>query len=286
MFDTATDWQTERLIYQTQDEFGDVLVKDLGLIRTLYFGDKKQSSVLLPNLNVLVLYYAQAMMTALLFNPRPAKVLLIGLGGGSFVHFLLKAFPDVQIEIVELRKSVIDVAHKYFALPKNNPNIKLYHMDAKEFVVLKANTSAAYDLLLIDAFDQWGPADILENREFLQQCRQIAGKKGVCCFNLWNRREDFYAKSLKKFKQIFDDNVYQLRLGRIDSNVILLGFAEKSTAQELQRLVPAAEQLKNTFGIDFPRYHQLMLRQNTTQSLRDWLEFFVRRIRETISKQL
>ncbi len=252
--------QSRQLVFKTRDEFGEILVKDHHLLRTLYFGNnKKQSSILLPNLSVLVLFYAQAMMSALLFCPRPKRVLLVGLGGGSIVHFLRRYYPKLAIDVVELRQSVIDVARNYFGLP---PEQQVFLVDAREFVRQQVNEGTNYDIVFVDAFDQWGPAEIMTNDEFLMNCRQLAGENGICSFNLWNRREDAYGKTLRQFQQMFDDKLLELSLGQVNSNVILLGFGAPINKAELAGVKGRAMAMKQECGIDFVRFHKLMCKQN------------------------
>lgn len=257
------DWQTERTIFKTRDEYGEILVKDQGLVRSLYFGnDKKQTSVLLPNLGTLILFYTQAMMSSLLFVRQPKKVLLIGLGGGSIIHFFAKYFPDVEIDVVELRQSVINVATNYFGLPISKPGLKLYHMDAGEFVTRKARSSDQYDVVFVDAFDQWGPAELVANDVFLQNCRRLVSEHGVCAYNLWNRREDDYGKSLSQLEKVFKHRVFELRLGSINSNAILFAFDRPMNVSSIKNAAKRAQQLKDDTGVEFPKYQKMLLKQN------------------------
>ena len=165
----------EYLIHKSSDDFGELHVKEEGLIRTLYFGnDKKQSCVFLPDPSVLVLQYAQAMAAALIFNPSPKKILLIGLGGGSLLQFLMKSCPKSKIDAVELRDSVIRLSHEYFLVPENEKNVNIIHVDANEFVKKKLQkTDQEYDLILVDAFDAWGPSHLNKDDEIIVSCQSL-----------------------------------------------------------------------------------------------------------------
>ena len=259
------DWQTEKTIYKTCDEYGEIQVREQSLIRTLYFGDdKKQSSMFLPEPAVLVLNYAQAMMTSLMFCQNPKRVLIVGLGGGSLFHFINNFYPDCFIDVVELRQSVIDIANRFFEFPVAHPKLALHHTDAKDFIDSRVKANETYDLVLIDAFDQWGPANILANQDFVTQCKELTNENGVCCFNLWNRREDSYAQSLRMFEQVFKQNLLELRLGNVNSNVILFGFLRKVTNVQLKRMEPQTVEYRKKFGIDFHSYFKKLIRQNNS----------------------
>jgi len=257
------DWQIEKTLFKSHDEFGDLLVKEHGLLRTLYFGDyKKQSCLFLPEPAVLVLNYAQAMMTSLFFCKQPKKVLIIGLGGGNLLHFIRNFFPDCQIDVAEIRIAVIETAKRFFEVSDSDRLINICHCDAKDFVAQKANSGEKYDLVLVDAFDQWGPAEINSNQDFINHCHQVTQSNGLCTFNLWNRKEDVFPKTLKQFKQLFSNNVLQLSLGSKDSNVILHAFPNSQYRNSLRKLDELSQEYRQHFGIDFPTYCKMLLKQN------------------------
>ena len=66
-------------------------------IRSMHLGsDTVQSSMRLDDPSALVLSYTRAMMAFLLFRPRPAHLLMLGLGGGSLPKFVYKHFPEAR----------------------------------------------------------------------------------------------------------------------------------------------------------------------------------------------
>jgi spermidine synthase len=80
------------VICRRRDEYGEIIVAEEGNKRTLYFGEGIiQSTIRTDRPYVLLEDYNEAMMSGLIFQSEPISVLLIGLGGCSLVHFLLKA---------------------------------------------------------------------------------------------------------------------------------------------------------------------------------------------------
>ena len=107
------------IVYRTRDEYGDIVVHDTERGRVLSFGGiSEQSRIELDDPARLVYEYTQAMLLPLLAI-NPAQVTLLGLGGGGLVHSLVHALPDANIDIVELRQAVIDVAYSHFFLPRS-----------------------------------------------------------------------------------------------------------------------------------------------------------------------
>ena len=255
---------SEKILYKTQDKFGDIQVTEQNLVRSLYFGkDKKQTSMFIPEPAVLVLSYAQAMTSSLMFQNNPQNILLLGLGGGSLVQFLHKAYPKCCIDVVELRKCVIKIACDYFFLPNNSETISVENKDAETFVSeLVSKGEKTYDIILVDAFDQWGPADLNQDMQFILNCQALLKKNGVVGFNLWNRKEDEYPVVYRQLLSLFKGNLLELSLGKLDSNVILFGFNNEYHIKNIRTAEMRAAKLQLDFGIDFPRFMKLIQVQN------------------------
>jgi spermidine synthase len=98
----------------------------------------------------LIAPYTQAMMLGLLWFEEPKNMHLVGLGGGRIPMILNHYFPEINVDITELDKTVVEVAEKYFAFEVNNNN-KVFITDGRKF--LKERKSAnKYDIIMVDAF--------------------------------------------------------------------------------------------------------------------------------------
>jgi spermidine synthase len=120
-----------------------LLVRTEGDRRTLEFapGDI-QSEMRLSRPDALVLDYARAMMCFALFVPRPAHILMVGLGGGSMAKFCHRHFPQARITVLELRADVIAL-RKQFLVPPDDARFKVVHADAAEWLTGPAARTAA-----------------------------------------------------------------------------------------------------------------------------------------------
>jgi len=163
------------LIHQAVSDDGLIEVVDSGNIRSLHFGTfPRQSSMRLNQPHYLELSYTQAMMGCLLLNPNPKRVLVIGLGGGSLVKFLLHHFPDCYVDVVEYRRDVVDVAQSFFQVPIDNPNLNINLGDGYLYVnQCFYQTDFSYDLILVDAYDQNGMAASVGVQAFFDACSGI-----------------------------------------------------------------------------------------------------------------
>lgn len=251
------------IICRLRDQFGEISIADHNGIRSLYFGDGVMQSCLnLDQPHVLLTEYSRAMMTALVFRPRPGSILLIGLGGGSLVHFLLQACPDSSLDVVEVSEEVISLAREYFLLPEEHKQLRILHATGQDFLRRPAETDRRYDLILVDAFDEAGPAAVLTGREFLSACRGRLKPDGVFAMNLWNRLQDNFPLMLGTIRAAFNGHALKLLLGEVHDNAIVLGFENPELFRDIAPYRPEAKRLQREWGIDFPRFLKNLYRQN------------------------
>jgi len=237
--------------YRARDKFGEIRVAERGLIRFLYFGhDTQQSATLKGHTHALIMKYAQAMSLVLLFNPAPARVLIIGLGGGSLVNFLLATFPSTQVDVIELRPTVVEIAHTYFDVPRNHPRLTITIGDVHE--TLPAFTTERWNLILSDAFDADGPAEGMGSRVHARSVRRLLEPTGIACFNLWNRAHDNFEAAFQTITETFRGRTSQYILGTENSNALALAFASAPMALDHPILDQRALVFMQKTGINYP----------------------------------
>jgi spermidine synthase len=201
-------------------------------------------------------------MSCLIFHGAPGSVLLIGLGGCSLLHFLLRAFPDTAIDVVEIRQQVIDLAYEYFLLPRWNPRLKIFHAAGQDFIVQRAERNTHYDLIIVDAFDDAGPAAALSGTSFLNACRKRLNGDGICVMNLWHRPKDDFAGLYSAFQEAFGGNTLKLFPDEKCWNAIVFGFAGPAGLTDPVSYRQKARELEQLHNINFPRYLKYICWQN------------------------
>ncbi|MBI5848078.1 MAG: fused MFS/spermidine synthase [Nitrospirae bacterium] len=250
-------------ICRRRDEYGEIIIAEEGNKRTLYFGEGIiQSTIQTDRPDLLLEDYNEAMMSGLLFKCEPESVLLIGLGGCSLVHFLLKALPDSAIDVVEIRQQVIDLSKDYFRLPADNTNLRIFHAAGEDFIGLRRAYSHNYDIIIVDAFDETGPAAPLLDKDFLSSCRMQLNKNGVFIMNLWNSpKHDFHAL-YKSIQDAFENNTLKLLLSESYRNAVAFGFENPAACRHLPDYRCTAADLQRKHRINFPRYLKHLYWQN------------------------
>ncbi len=251
------------VICRRRDEYGEIVIADEGNKRTLYFGKGIiQSTILTDRPDLLVEDYNEAMMSALIFNSEPRSVLLIGLGGSSLVHFLLKAVPDCAVDVVEIRQQVIDLSKEFFLLPAGNSKLRIFHAAGGDFIGNRSKDSGNYDLIIVDAFDEAGPAASLFERGFLSLCRRRLNKSGVFLINLWDAPGHNFPGLHKSIQEAFGNNTLKLHLAESYRNAVVFGFENPAACRNLPRYRRTAAELQSRYRINFPKYLRHLYQQN------------------------
>lgn len=169
------------------DEFGELLVLEDGDSRTLAFAkDDTQSTMLKSDPYVLQYEYTQAMLLVLLFC-QPKRALLLGLGGGSLMTTLHHHVPGIHITAVELRALVIDIAYKYFRLPRGK-KMPVVQQDAAEFI--RQPMAKKVDVIFADLYHRDGVDDTQLQAEFIADCAAQLKTNGWLVINAWAEHRD------------------------------------------------------------------------------------------------
>ncbi len=258
------------LVHQSISDEGIIEVVDVGDVRSLHFGTHpRQSSMSLKAPHRLELSYTRAMMACLLFCTNPKRVLAIGLGGGSLVKFLLHHLADCQIEVVEYRQDVIDVAQRYFAVTAD-PRLSIKKADAFGHASQQHYLGEqSYDLILVDAFDHEGMASSVGEQPFFDACAGILSEQGVMASNLWGTDRPGFNLIMQRINRSFADNSLVLPV-EDKGNVIAFARHQVFDLTALRKQRQEIEMMDTHYQTDLLKSSQMLLRQNTT-FLSRWL---------------
>ncbi|MDA0335093.1 MAG: hypothetical protein O2782_08020 [bacterium] len=217
------------VVHQEQDEYGplDVVEENDGKLRSLHFGSSaRQSTMFVARPEELALEYTRCMMTALLFmDADPARALMLGLGGGSMVKFLLHWCNQCTVDVAELRPAVAAVAQRYFGLPEANERLHLHIGDGHAY--LRNTRAPPWDLVLLDLHTSSGMSPIVSAPDFLPTCKRQTAAGGVLVANLWygvNRVAERRVRQL--LETCFEHVLYLPVAGKL--NCIALGMSGRA----------------------------------------------------------
>lgn len=202
------------------------------------------------------IYHDMIVHVPMATNPKIKNVLVIGAGDGGTVRELTRYSSLEHIDMVEIDKMVVDVCREYLpqtACKLDDPRVQLYFEDGLKFVRSKEN---AYDLIVVDSTDPFGPGEGLFTREFYGNCFKALKEDGI----LVNQHESpyypEYAKSMqrahKRIQEFFPVcRVYQAHIPTYPSGHWLFGFASKT----YDPLTDIDEQAWNDLGLKTKYYN-------------------------------
>lgn len=230
-------------------------VVDDGEKRYLHFNGRLiQSAMRMDTPNDLELRYTQKMMSFLLFRPRPRRMVLIGLGGGSLVKFCHYRLPATHLTVLENNPDVI-AWREVFRVPPDGPHLDVLEADGADYM---ATAEKGIDVLLLDAFNETGFAPSLANQEFFEQIHAKLTGSGMLVMNLAGD-EQAYDGLIAVIMQVFDDQVIVFPV-KEDDNHILLAFRDASVEPDWRRLRRQARELRSKYGLDFPEFLNIIER--------------------------
>ncbi len=161
-------------------------------------GEFVQSLMHMASPDELMLPQQQAMMLALLWRPRPRRILNLGLGGGGFERFFYSRFPGAVCQSVELLPELVTVVEQFFQPPAN---LTVMIQDAEQFL---AQSEEQFDLVLADLFCEQTHPDCLYDTYFYRDAARAIGRSGVFSINLAPLDEDDRRALLSALRQAFN----------------------------------------------------------------------------------
>jgi spermidine synthase len=261
--DSCRESLWERLFNGTYDK---PFIVDSGLRRSLHFDlDAVQSAMYLEYPDRLSLRYTRKMMAFLLFNHAPARILLLGLGGGSLAKFCYRRLPRAAVTAVEVNPHVIAL-REAFRIPPDDDRFRVICADGAAYV---ARLERSKDVILADACDRVGIAPELDAMAFYQDAYRCLSSGGVFVTNVCGDVKSC-ATHVGKIRDVFGDGFMTLQ-AKQDDNVIVFAFKEPRPEIDWEGLETAAAGLKRRFGLNFPRY---LRRIALDWKLRRWRHVF------------
>lgn len=204
----------QRLLHQERSLYRNIFVTESGDEVCMLFRYPvplgRESCRLKSDPNKLIFDYTQMMLAGLYVNPKPAKLLIIGEGGGTIPTALQEMYPDMQIDLVEIDAAVDRVAKRFFEF-KPGPKMRVFIEDGRVFVKRMRAQNPQYNMILLDAFDADYIPEHLLTREFLQEVKSILAPDGVLVANTFSNSALYDYESVT-YRAVFGP-FYNLKLG-------------------------------------------------------------------------
>ena len=238
--------QVDRQIYSAQSEFQRIDIfesEEFGRFLTL------DGYMMLTEKDEFI-YHEMMVHVPMCVHKDVRDVLVIGGGDGGTVRELLRYGKIRRIDLVEIDALVVEACEKH--LPQTaaglmDPRVSIHYEDGLKFV---RHAHDAYDLILVDSTDPFGPGEGLFTKEFYGNCCKALREDGI----MVNQHESpFYAADAEAMQRAHKRialsfpicRVYQAHIPTYPSGHWLFGFASKRYAPVL--------------GVDWARWKALKI---------------------------
>ncbi|BCL76256.1 spermidine synthase [Jeongeupia sp. HS-3] len=152
-----------------------------GAFQSLHFDlTAVQSKMAVKDPYHLVLGYTRTMLSFRLFVPKPRRIVMVGLGGGSLAKYCYRNFPLAQMAVCEIDPQVIALRDD-FLIPPDDARFQVICGDGAAYV---KSCAGNINLLLIDGFDDRGIPTALCSQSFYDNCAASLAPEGIAAFNL------------------------------------------------------------------------------------------------------
>lgn len=197
----SPDTQT-RVVREFPSAFGTVYVVDEGPMRALRFDDPDapdQSVLDVRRPHEVSLEYVRVAALALALAEKPKRVLVIGMGGGTFTRMVRRHLKDARTDAVEINPTVVEVAKRFFTL-EEDARTRVHVTDGAAYL---ASARTKYDVIFLDAYDGEDVPAHLASEPFFTLVKERLTPGGVAVMNLAVEDEELAARIFGRFARAF-----------------------------------------------------------------------------------
>jgi len=199
--------------------------------------DAVQSAMVKDQPDLLALGYTKTMMGFLFFVPKPKRIVMIGLGGGSLAKYCLKYLPDAHFTAVEINPKVIALREQ-FHIPQDNHQFRVICANGADYI---KDHAEKIDVLLVDGFKAHGQPDSLSSVDFYNHCYEKLSDTGVLVVNLVEDGDTHYEYAAK-IRRCFKNRVLFVN-AESRGNKIAFAFKEGTFPPSVDSMKEMIEQL-------------------------------------------
>ena len=206
----------------------DTIIKHDGDVMQLVFSsqpDAIQSAINTKKPHQLEMKNLQYLMGILMFIPAPEKILLLGVGAGSLIHFFQHYLPKCKITAVDYDQQLLEFSHQNMMLPEASDNLSYVIQDARQFI---SECTQHFDLIMVDIFDGSQSPDWTREKEFTLQLKNCLSNEGGVAYNMLIHSEAEFKTFYQLLRHTFSQQTLCLETEEYEN---LLLYALKNTQQ-------------------------------------------------------
>jgi spermidine synthase len=209
-----------------------------------------QSEMHLADPYALVNEYTRKMMGFLAFQPRPERVLVIGLGGGSLVKYCHRHLPCTKITAVEIDPDVLALRSQFY-VPPDDERLSIIQADGAHHIAQMVVRGEQTNAILVDAYDHKGIAKAVVKKSFLENAKRSLSANGVFVMNLV--AGPIEAKRIvATIREVFGESVVVIAIRNGGSNLVVFAGQTLQDPQRVRMAVRNAKRIEERLGLFFP----------------------------------
>lgn len=176
--DSFAFWEKD-LVYEGESVYNYLQVKETDdsviLSTNVLFGVQ---SIMKKSGGATGMYYDYALAAPIMTNAQERRILILGMGTGTYATQCLNYFEGTQIEGVEIDEKITQLARRYFALPDN---VTVTTYDGRAYL---AAISEKYDVIMVDAYQDITIPFQMSSVEFFTMVKEHLAPGGVMVVNM------------------------------------------------------------------------------------------------------
>ena len=229
------------LLYQRTTPYQTLTVRERAGVRYLESDRVQQAAVQLAD-GEPAMRYPRFAAASLLLNPRPRRLLALGMGGGSVGSYLQRRLPELVVDYVDVDPAVPELAQRFLLL-RTGPRTTITVADGRRF--LADAGGRAWDVVYCDTYIGRSVPFHLTTIEFLDEVKRHLAAGGSFGLNLAAGLADPFSKAMYRTVVERFSAVYLFKVGGA-SNVLVLATDAPglprpqllARARELDRALP------------------------------------------------
>lgn len=206
-----------------------------------------QSVINVDHPEKLALKNLEYLIAILLFIPQPKRILLLGTGGGSLVHFLRHQYPDSHLTSVDIDGELLDLMHKEMYLPKANDHLIYVIDDAAHYL---QHSNQTFDLILVDIFIGDQSPDWLLSVDSMRRLFSLLSTSGAVAYNLLIDDESEFKQYYRDLRDVFSQQTLCIPVAGYD-NTIAYGFRYQAEEQDMSLYMQQALDAREIHDINY-----------------------------------
>lgn len=128
----------------------------------------------------LVFGYTRKLAEVVAAAPHKDRIAILGGGAFTLPEYLGRHYPNSQIDVIEIDPKLPQIAKQYFRYQQPN-NVQVIAQDARAYL---EKTDAAYDVILVDVYNDASVPFSLATKEYAAKLRHTLTDKGVVAANI------------------------------------------------------------------------------------------------------